>query len=229
MVGAVSDPAPIGRKERPAIIAERVGEPPDPASVGIHGVDFQVAIAGGCENDLLAARREGGFCVVTGTGREPLGDLAAVGGVVNLVLGIDAPHVPMGVVGARRALLARFMGGGVEHVLAVGVEVPAGGAAGAGRGQVLIGAVAVHDENLVALVGLACGHEDQAAAVIAEVSFGIQPAEGQLLYVAKMLFPGVAQRVIGSAANDGTGSAQAGGGSLLLRRGEVGQGQGSQQ
>src|SRR5579872_7270833 len=173
MVGAVSDPAPIGRKERPAIIAERVGEPPDPASVGIHGVDFQVAIAGGSENDLLAVRGEGGFGVVTGTVSKPLDDLAAVGGVVNLVFGIDAPHVAMGVVGARRAFLARFVGGGIKHVPAVGVEISARGAAGAGRNQVLIGTIAVHDEDLVALVGLARGHEDQAAPVIAEVSFGI--------------------------------------------------------
>src|SRR5690349_6157446 len=173
MVSAVNDPFAVGRKERSAIVAQRVGQAPGPGPIGVHGVDFQVVVARGSEDNLLAVAGEGGFGVVTGAGGEALHDLALVGGIVNLVLGIDAPHVSMGVVRARRALLAGFMGGGIENVFAVGEEVSAGGAAGAGGDQVLVGAVAVHGEDLVALIGLARGHEDQPAPVKAEVGFGI--------------------------------------------------------
>jgi len=55
---------------------------------------------------------------------------------------------------------------------------------------VLIGAVDVHDKDVIALHGLARGLENKLLAVAGEVSFGILSAEGELANAAEMLLLG---------------------------------------
>src|SRR5947199_227008 len=73
MLGAVDDFLAIVRPEGAAVITQLVGELLHTGAVGIHGVDVQVAVAGGREHDVLAV-----------PGGRGLGILAAERGVANM-------------------------------------------------------------------------------------------------------------------------------------------------
>ena len=66
-------------------------------------------------------------------------------------------------------------------------KVAAGGAALAGRNQVLVAAVGVHDEDLVAIVGRARGLKDQPLAVGRPVGLRILASVRQLPDVAEVI------------------------------------------
>src|SRR5262249_28734544 len=58
----------------------------------------------------------------------------------------------------------------------------------AGRNHLLVAAVRVHRENLVALQIVARGLEDDLLSIRGKISLSIRPAERELPYIAKMLF-----------------------------------------
>ncbi len=101
-------------------------------------------------------------------------------------------------------------------MLAVRIEIPARGLALPFGNQVNVGAVGVHDEDLVARVGRPRGLKDQALAVGAEVCLGVLATERQLLHVAQVNFPWVAQRIISSPVHNGAGTREARRRGLLL-------------
>jgi hypothetical protein len=70
--------------------------------------------------------------------------------------------------------------------LIVREKIAASGAALAGGNHVLIGAVGVHDEDLVALQLVARGLEDQPLPIRSPVRFGVLSAERQLPDVVQM-------------------------------------------
>src|SRR5208283_4704168 len=118
MLGAVDDFLAVVRPKRAAIIAEFVGELLHIAAVGVHGVNVQVAIAGGGENDVLAVARDGGFCVVArGMGQLPQVGAVGLGGV-NVIDIVDRPDVAARIVGLGRARGAGGMRGGKENFVA---------------------------------------------------------------------------------------------------------------
>src|SRR4029077_14309220 len=136
----------------------------------------------------LPVGRDDRFGVVAGSGGQLL-EVGAVGvGGEDVVARIDAPDVAFGVVGPGRAVGAAEVGGGVQDLFAVGIEVRAGGAALAGRDHVLIAAVGVHDEDLVAFQRVAVGLEDELLAVGGEVGLCVLSAEGELADVVEVLF-----------------------------------------
>ena len=157
-------------------------------AIGVHRVNIEIAIAHGGEYDLLAVERDRGFGVIAGRG----GQLLQVGAVrirrENVISRIHRPHVALRKIRPRRALRARQMRRSVENLFAVGIEKTAGGASFAGRDHVLVAAVDIHRENLVALHIAMRGLIDQLLAVGGKVGFGILSAEGQLMHVAQMLF-----------------------------------------
>ncbi len=67
--------------------------------------------------------------------------------------------------------------------LIVGQEIAACGAAFAGGDHVLVGAIGVHNENLVALEIAAGGLKDEALAVGRPIGFGVFAAIGELFDV----------------------------------------------
>ncbi len=70
-------------------------------------------------------------------------------------------------------------------MLVVGQEVPAGGPALACRDQVLVRAVRVHDEHLVAIVARPRALENEPLAVRRPIGFGVLPAMRKLADVAQ--------------------------------------------
>jgi hypothetical protein len=71
-------------------------------------------------------------------------------------------------------------------MLFVRQKVTAGGAAFAGRNHVLVRAVGVHDENLIAAELVARGLKDDLLAIRRPVRFRVFATEGQLLDPAQM-------------------------------------------
>src|ERR1035441_151293 len=115
----------------------------------------------------------------------------------------------MGIVGPWWARVPSKMCGGIQNVFAIRVEVAARSSAHTCRFEMHIGAVCIHYEDLVALVGLPCGHEDDATSVIAEVGLGVLPAESQLLYILEVLFARVTERISRRAMAYTSGNTQA--------------------
>jgi hypothetical protein len=74
----------------------------------------------------------------------------------------------------------------VNDVLVVAGEVAAGGDAFAGRNQVLIGAIGIHDVLLIAGTAVARRLKNDALAVGRPVRFTVRAAFGELLEVRKM-------------------------------------------
>ena len=70
-------------------------------------------------------------------------------------------------------------------MLVVGQEVPAGGAPFAGGDQVLVAAVGVHDEHLVAIVGRPGGLKDEALAIGRPIGLGVLAAVRELADVSQ--------------------------------------------
>src|SRR5271157_1305140 len=131
-MSAIDNPLAVGRPERATIIAEDMGEPLCVATVCVHDVEVQIAIARRGEDDLLAVAGERRLGVVAGRRRQLLQNLATVCGIEDAEGRINAPHVALRVVWARRAVGAGEMRRRVKDVLAVRIKVTAGGPALAG-------------------------------------------------------------------------------------------------
>src|SRR5581483_3517411 len=113
---------PVRRVKRTAIITQLVGQPLCAASIGLHRIDFQVAVTRGSEDDLLAVGRNCGLGVVTRSPRELPQDFSIDRSVEDLERRIDGPDVPFGIVRTRRACGTGQMSGGIEKVPAVAKE-----------------------------------------------------------------------------------------------------------
>src|SRR5579863_5602001 len=177
MVGAVDDPLAIGREGWAAVVAEFVRELLYVAAVGVHGVDVEIAVANGGERDLLAVERDCGFGIIAGS----VGELLEVGAVrirrENVVSRINSPDITLGEVRAGRAFGAGEVGRSVENLLAVRIEEAAGSASFAGGDHVLVAAVDVHDEDLIALHVAMRGLEDELFAVGGEIGLCVGSSE----------------------------------------------------
>src|ERR1700686_1475080 len=95
----------------------------------------------------------------------------------NVVSRIHRPHVALRKVRSRRTLWAGEMRRCIKNLLAVGIEEAASRASLAGRDHVLVAAVDVHNENLVALDVAMRRLEDEFLAIGGEVSLGILSAK----------------------------------------------------
>jgi hypothetical protein len=113
------------REEGAAVVAGLVGEAADVGAVGVHGVDVDVAVAGGGEDDLRAVVRDGGLGVVPGVVREAA-QVGAVGPGGVDVVGVEGPDVALCAVRRWRALGGVLVGGAVEDAVAGREEVGAG-------------------------------------------------------------------------------------------------------
>jgi hypothetical protein len=78
------------------------------------------------------------------------------------------------------------MRGGIQDVLVVREKISAGGSALAGGNHVLVGAVAIHYENLIALQLVARGLKNDALAVRRPIRLSILTAIGELPDFAEM-------------------------------------------
>src|SRR5580658_1676837 len=119
--------------------------------------------------------------VVTGRVGQALLDLAVVGGQKDVETGVNRPHIPAATICRCRAGIASEVGGSVDDVPVIATEVGAGSGALAGGDQVLVTAVGIHDEYLVAAIWRARGLENQALAVGRPVGFGVLAAAGELV------------------------------------------------
>ena len=57
IAGPPDDHGPVGRVKRAAIVADPVGDPPHVGPVDVHGVQLDVAVLGGREDDALPIGR----------------------------------------------------------------------------------------------------------------------------------------------------------------------------
>src|SRR5581483_1145758 len=81
-----------------------MGQLADMAAVGIHGVNIEIAVAGGSEDDSLAIAADRGFRIVSGRVSQPAQVAGVRLGRVNVVGIVDRPDVSVRVVGLGRAL-----------------------------------------------------------------------------------------------------------------------------
>src|ERR1035438_3256592 len=104
MLGTVDDFLAIRRPERAAIVTQLVSQLADMRTVGIHGVNVQIAVARGSEDNLLAVAANGRLGVISGSVGQQL-DIAAIKlGSVDIVAAVDGPDVPVRIVGPRRTV-----------------------------------------------------------------------------------------------------------------------------
>ena len=213
--GTPDDLLRVGRKESTAVVAEFVGQLKQIAGLDFIAPQFEVAGAGGGEEDVAAIGRDGGFGVVALAADEFL-EIAAVGvGGVDVVAVGDGPEVAA-LRGLRRG--RAFAVGGVgraEEEAVAGRKVATRGAPRAGRDEAVLlavverCAVGVHDVDLVAALVVdlrPIALEDQLFIVEAPVGLGVVAAEGELADVAQMRLAGIAQRVGGGVVRvDGRG------------------------
>ena len=151
-VAAKDHPLAVGRDERSAVVAGRVGQLPHVGAVGVHHVQVGIAVAVAAKGDLLAVGRIGAFGVVALGVGELLQVLAVEIGLEDVRVGIEVPLVAAALAGALvfGLLLALLLLGlrqlGVEmargenQLLAVGREVAARRAAAAGADQLRLAA-----------------------------------------------------------------------------------------
>ena len=64
LLGAIDDFLAVIGKERAAVVAEFVRQLADVAAVGVHGVNIEIAIARGGEDDFLAVAADGRLGIV---------------------------------------------------------------------------------------------------------------------------------------------------------------------
>src|SRR5258708_34673208 len=132
MLGAVDDLLAVVRPERTAIVTQLVRELFHVAAVSIHGVDIDVGVARGRENDFLAVARDGGFRIVAWRIGQAVQITAVRLGGVNVIGVVNRPDVALGIVGLGRALRAGGVRGRKKNAVARGKEIAAGGASFAG-------------------------------------------------------------------------------------------------
>ena len=169
----------ILREERAAVVAHRVRELAQVGAVGVHPPQLEIARALRREDDRAVFRAHRRLGVVA----RRAGQLAAIRAVgvraIDVVLE-EAPVVALRHVGRRRALRPVLVGRRVDDLFIAFQEVRAGRAALAGRHQLARAAGRRHLLDLIALIRLVVGLEDQLIAVERPVRFGIVTAERQL-------------------------------------------------
>jgi len=185
MVGAVHDQLTVGRKKRPAVVAQHAREPPQTAAVHAHRVNVQVAVAQRCEHDRLPVGRERPFRIVCRVGRQAARAGAVGVGGIDVVV-VQGPHVAAGVVGTRRARRAGVLGARIEDAPILIEEVAARGASPPGGHPVQPTPVRPHHIHLVALLVGPLPLKDQQPSRCGEIRLGVLPAEGELAQVAKV-------------------------------------------
>src|ERR1700751_2030293 len=109
-----------------AVIAKLVGEPPLLSSIDVHVVDFEIAVARGSEDDLLAVRRNRTLCIVTIGRCQPLhiGSISLCG--ENVVRWINRPDIAFGTARRWRTIGSSQMRGRVDDPFSIRREVTAG-------------------------------------------------------------------------------------------------------
>src|SRR6184192_2324843 len=103
MLGAVDDFLAIVGPEGAAVVTQLASELLDVGAVGIHGVDVEIAIAGGSEHDVLAVPGDGGLGVVAVRAGKLLHIAAIWLGRIDLIAIVNRPDVAMGVIRLRRS------------------------------------------------------------------------------------------------------------------------------
>src|SRR5215813_1954325 len=171
--------------ERPAVVAEFVGQPLHVLTVLVHRVDVQVAVAQAGEDDRPVFTDRGLGVVAVGRRQRP--DVRSVEvGDEDVEAGEERPDVAARVIGLGRAIGRSLKRRGVDDVFVVGSEEGAGGLALAVRQHLHIRPVDVHREYLVAAVGLGRALEDQLIAVRRKIGLGVLAFVGQLFDVGEM-------------------------------------------
>src|SRR5262245_26251409 len=100
---AVDNLTAIGRKERPTIVTHVMRQAPYTCAINVHGVQLQVAIAYGSENNLLAVRRYRCFGVISWRLGEPC-QLAIEVRKKDVEILVDRPYVSTRIIGLRWAI-----------------------------------------------------------------------------------------------------------------------------
>src|SRR2546421_10860721 len=192
MLGAVDDFLAIVRPEGAAVITQLVGELLHTGAVGIHGVDVQVAVAGGREHDVLAVPGDRGLGVVAVRAAKLFQITPIYLGGKNLIGIVDRPDVAVGIIGLRRTVRACGMSRGKENAIAGRKEVGASSAALAsahelGYGGGSLGGGYGDRVNFIARDAFALVLENQIFFVEGEIGLGIFAAKHELPKKAKML------------------------------------------
>src|SRR5208283_2595554 len=128
-----------------------------------------------------------GLGVVPGGVGQPLLDVAVVVGQKDVVPRKNAPDVALAAVGVGWARLGGQVRGGVDNVLVVAQKVPTGCTALAGGNEMLVRAIRVHEEDLVAPIGRPGGLKNKPLAVGRPIGLGILPAARELADVVQVV------------------------------------------
>src|SRR6266513_1593369 len=171
MLGAVDDFLAIVGPEGAAVVTQLASELLDVGAVGIHGVDVEIAIAGGSDHDVLAVPGDGG-----------LGVVAVRAGKLLHIAAIWLGRT----VGACR------VSRGEEDAIAGGKEIGASRSAFAGAyelgcGGFSVARVHLYRVNLVARNAFALMLKNKIFVAEGEIGFGTLAAESKLPHVFQML------------------------------------------
>jgi hypothetical protein len=190
----VDDVLTVRRKERPAIVANLVRQPPGFRAIEIHGIEIQVPVFDGRPDDRLAVRRHGRFRIVARRGGQPLHLLTIDAYGIDIVV-VQGPAVGPVPLRLRRTVRPRRMGRRVEHAAIAREKVSARRGARAGAHQSNGVTVQIHHVHLITTQpgvgrferGRVCifhpivrGLENQFVPAEGKVGFGILPAHCQL-------------------------------------------------
>src|SRR6185369_6888041 len=118
MLGSVYDLFAVIGPERAAVVTEFVSKLPRVFAIGVHGVDVEVAIARGSEDDVLAVARYGGLGVVAWRVDEELQVAAVWLGGVDAIGIVDGPDVAARIIGLGRAFDAGSVRGRKKNAIA---------------------------------------------------------------------------------------------------------------
>src|SRR6266496_3405598 len=190
MICPVDDLFSIGRKERPAIVTERVRESLHVLAIHVHRVDIEIPVAERRELDRLAVRRERALGVIAGVRSDAACSLAIGGRDVDVVV-VQRPDISFGIVRTRWARRTGMLGGGIEDAAVVVEEIAARRAALAIRDAMQPRPVDVHDELLIASGVRSLPLEDELPAGAREIGLGVLAAEGELADTSQMHFAGI--------------------------------------
>src|SRR5579862_2055251 len=178
MLRAIHNFLAVVRPERPSIVANFVSQLLHVFAIGVHGVDVEIAVARGSEDDVLAVASNGGLRVVAARVGEQF-EVAAIGlGGVDAIGVINRPDVAARIIRFGWAFCAGRMSGGKEDAIAGGKEIAAGGAALSGAQQfrrrgLAVGRVHRNGIDLIARNAGALMLKNQLPAVGGEVGLGI--------------------------------------------------------
>ncbi len=198
----VDDALAVRRKERPAIVADLVRQPPGLRAIEIHGIEIQVSIFHGRPDDCLAVRRYGRFRIVARRGSHPLHLLTINAYGIDIVV-VQSPAVGSLPLRLRRTIRPRRMSRRVEHAAIAREKVSARRGASAGAHQSNGVTVQIHHVHLITtqpgvgrcergrvgiLHPIVRGLKNQFVPAEGKVGFGILPAHRQLANILQMPF-----------------------------------------